>query len=170
MNNKIIALACVITPLILLGMSGATALSVASVVVDANNQPLTTPSGTPSIVSVSADSFIHGKIETIGDPTQVDSSLTNFVWQEKHNADTTTIEFDGITQNSTTTINLIQDGMTAYSLVFTPTSEVKPIIHDPSVIDYTKTVPEWVYAVVPVMIVGIIIVVWKKKTSGSIIL
>ena len=148
-------------------MGMANALSVAGVEVDSNSQPLIIPSGTPSIVSVSTGSFIHGKIETIGEPTQVESSLSDFVYMTRTNGYTTTLEFDGEIQNNTAVVNLVEGGQTTYSLVLTPISIVKPTtVHDPSWNIPSIPLPTWVYGVILGLVALVAVVVAKTRQQG----
>jgi len=144
----------------------AFAVSITNVQVEADNIPISIPSGTPSITSVSVGSWIHGKIETLGD-TQVESSLNDFVYAEKNNGYTTTLEFDGQIQNNTSIVNLIENGQTTYSLVFTPISVVKPIVQNPNMIPSMDSIPIWLMWV---MLIGsgVGAVVFMKSRQGGV--
>lgn len=157
-----------LTIIFLIGLGqSAFALNVANVQVEANNNPLTIPSGTPSIVSVPTASWIHGKIEVVGNVPQVESSLMDFVYMTKTDGYTTTIEFDGQTQNNTAVVNLEESGQTTFSLVLTPIGMVKTIGQDSSWnIPSVQVIPMWAYGVILVGIVVGVVALTKSRRGG----
>lgn len=156
-----------LTTIFLIGLGqSAFALNVANVQVEANNNPLTIPSGTPSIVSVPTASWIHGKIEVVGNVPQVESSLMDFVYMTKTDGYTTTIEFDGQTQNNTAVVNLEESGQTTFSLVLTPVGMVKTSQDSGWNIPSVQVIPMWAYGVILVVVVVCVVALVKSRRGG----
>jgi hypothetical protein len=136
----------------------AYAINVTSVSLDDNQIPVVVPSGSPAIVQTSSG-LVHGTMTTEGQPEQVTSSnLNDFVYQETRTADGSfNVEFDGILDNHTGTINLVQDGSVSYSLVLEPQTMK---VASP---ETGLAIPTWVYAVGVAGGCAVGLVLWRRR-------
>lgn len=140
----------------------AFALNVNSVELDAQNTPIVVPNGTPAIVSIS-NGFIHGQITTSSEPSQITSGLRDFVYQETRTTDGSfNISFDGVLENQTSTINIVQDGSVVYSLILEPQQTVTKSNPDTAFV-----IPTWVYGVGAVGGCTVIGIVWWKRQGDA---
>lgn len=140
----------------------AYAINVTSVSLDENQSPVVVPSGSPAIVQITSG-FVHGMITTEGEPEQITSAnLNDFVYQETRSADGSfSVEFDGVLDNHTGTINLVQSGSVSYSLVLEPQT-VKVATHDSGL-----TVPTWAYAVGGIAGCCVVGLVWWRRQEDN---
>lgn len=140
----------------------AFALNVNSVELDAQNTPVVVPNGTPAIVSI-PNGFIHGQIATGSEPSQITSDLSDFVYQETRTTDGSfNISFDGVLENQTSTINIVQDGSVVYSLVLEPQQAVTK-----SNSDTVFVIPTGVYVAGVVGGCIVIGIVWWKRQGEA---
>ncbi|MEO9306763.1 MAG: hypothetical protein ABI342_00445 [Nitrososphaera sp.] len=141
----------------------ASAISISSVNLDENGSLVIVPSGSPAIVSLKSG-FLHGTITIQGEPQQITSNLKNFVHQETRMSDGTfNTEFDGILENQTSTINIVQDGSVVYSLILEPQQAVTKSNSDTAFV-----IPTGVYvagAVGGCIVIGI--VWWKRQGEAD---
>jgi hypothetical protein len=144
-----------------LGIS-ASAISISTVTLDENGSLVIVPSGSPAIVNLKSG-FLHGTITIQGEPQQITSNLKNFVHQETRMPDGTfNTEFDGILENQTSTINIVQDGSVVYSLILEPQQAVTKSNPDTAFV-----IPTWVYGVGTVGGCIVIGIVWWKRQGDA---
>jgi hypothetical protein len=141
----------------------AFAISISTVTLDEDGNSIIVPSGSPAIVSLKSG-FLHGTITIQGEPQQITSNLKNFVHQETRMPDGAfNTEFDGILENQTSTINIVQDGSVVYSLVLEPQQAVTKSNPDTAFV-----IPTWVYGVgVAGGCIMIGIVWWKRQGEAD---
>jgi len=141
------------------------AQGVTGVELTANDRVIEIPSGSPSIITgIENNSYLYGKISIESEPDQVVSNLHNFVYSEhRESGENFVIEFSAVMQNSSSTINIIQQGNSVYSLIIEATQTEKVI---PPTNDFEVPIVAWI--IIGIAVCGIVgFFLYRRHSEGS---